>query len=112
MDVQNLRNLIHTDSISLDESTGDSEESMSDEQLLARNSHRGKSTYLSSCPCETHSGKMYADRVFAFEVDEIFDMIFGDNSFSRAFHDSQRLLGRKCVDGRMIEERFYRLCQW
>lgn len=51
-------------------------------------------TYLSSCPCESHLAKTYAERTFRIPVDQLFDLTFGDNAFSRAYHDSQKLIGR------------------
>lgn len=67
--------------------------------------------YPLSCPCETHLAKMYAERVFTYEVDDLFELIFGENSFTRAFHDSQKLTGKKAFS--YVEREgldFNRLC--
>lgn len=50
--------------------------------------------YLSSCPCENHLAKTYADRLFAFSVDTLFELLFSDNSFTRHFHNAQKLTGK------------------
>ena len=52
-------------------------------------------TYLSTCPCETHPARTYADRLFSYDVDKLFELTFGDNSFTRAFQESQKLIGKK-----------------
>ncbi len=51
-------------------------------------------TYLSSCSCENHLAKSYADRLFTFNVDKLFQYLFGDNSFTSDFHNSQKLTGK------------------
>jgi len=51
-------------------------------------------TYLSSCSCENHLAKTYADRLFTFNVDKLFQYLFGDNSFTSDFHNSQKLTGK------------------
>ncbi|CAF2519216.1 unnamed protein product [Rotaria sp. Silwood2] len=48
-------------------------------------------THLRTCTCETHLGKTFADRLFSFNVDTLFELLFGDNSFTRAFHSAQKL---------------------
>ena len=50
--------------------------------------------YLSSCPCESHLAKVYAEKSFAFPVTQLFELSFGDNSFTRAYHEAQKLLGK------------------
>lgn len=50
-------------------------------------------TYLSSCGCETHLTKTYADRSFTLNVDTLFELLFSDNSFTRNFHNAQKLTG-------------------
>ena len=102
----------------MDGSTGESDESFTDEQLIEKNRDRTKvaltldTMYPLSCPCETHLTKIYAERVFSYEVDELFDLIFGENSFTRAFHDSQKLTGRILCYWRRIDFYFDRLCCW
>ncbi|CAF4811660.1 unnamed protein product, partial [Rotaria sp. Silwood1] len=49
-------------------------------------------TYLRTCTCESHLAKTYADRLFSFNVDTLFELLFGDNSFTRAFHNAHKLL--------------------
>jgi hypothetical protein len=49
----------------------------------------------STDPCKSHLARIYGDRILFYQVDQLFDLIFGDNSFTRAFHDSQKLLGTK-----------------
>jgi hypothetical protein len=55
-------------------------------------------TYLTTCPCETHPARTYADRLFSYNVDTLFELTFGNNSFTRAFHDSQKLIGKRKVE--------------
>ncbi len=57
-------------------------------------STKDTATYLSKCPCETHLARTYAERVLLYPVDQLFELIFGNNSFTRAFHESQKLIGR------------------
>ncbi|CAF1068996.1 unnamed protein product [Rotaria sordida] len=47
---------------------------------------------IRTCTCENHLTKTYADRLFSFNVDTLYGLLFGDNSFTRAFHKSQNLL--------------------
>jgi hypothetical protein len=54
--------------------------------------------YLPSCTCETHPSKTYCDRSFTFNVDTLFELISGDNSFTRDFYNSQKLTGRFVYD--------------
>ncbi|CAF1135138.1 unnamed protein product [Rotaria sp. Silwood1] len=49
-------------------------------------------TYLRTCTCESHPGKTYADKLFSFNVDTLFELLFGDNSFTRDFHKEQKLI--------------------
>lgn len=58
------------------------------------NSDQGQTNFLSTCPCETHLTKTFADRKFAFDVHTLYNWIFGDNPFSRAYHGSQKLMGK------------------
>ncbi|CAF3859320.1 unnamed protein product [Rotaria magnacalcarata] len=48
--------------------------------------------YAQTCPCETHLSKTFADRIFLCDIDALFELVFGDNSFTHAYHDSQKLL--------------------
>ncbi|CAF4978163.1 unnamed protein product, partial [Rotaria magnacalcarata] len=48
--------------------------------------------YLHTCTCESHPGKTYVDRLFSFNVDTLFELLFSDNSFTRAFHNAHQLL--------------------
>lgn len=94
--------------MNIHESSGDSDESdgFEDNSLLINSaSIRGlfdekrptitepeTPTYLSSCPCESHLAKIYAERTFPIAVDQLFDLAFGDNPFTRAYHESQKLI--------------------
>ncbi|CAF5177326.1 unnamed protein product, partial [Rotaria magnacalcarata] len=48
--------------------------------------------YAQTCPCETHLSKTFADRIFLCDIDALFELVFGDNPFTHAYHDSQKLL--------------------
>ena len=55
-------------------------------------------TYHSTCTCNQHLSKTYTDRLFGFNVDTLFELLFGDNSFTRAFRKAQKLTGNdRCV---------------
>ena len=53
--------------------------------------------YPSSCPCESHLARTFADQVLPFSIDTLFELLFGDNAFARAYHDSQKLIGNPCT---------------
>jgi hypothetical protein len=53
-----------------------------------------QTTYLTICPCETHLARTYADRLLSYNVNTLFELTFGNNSFTRAYHDSQKLIGK------------------
>ena len=50
--------------------------------------------YASTCPCESHPARTYVDRLFAFKLDELYELSFGENNFTRAYHELQKLTGR------------------
>jgi len=103
-----LKGIIFADQMNIHESSGDSDESdeFEDNSLLINSApipglldekraiiiEPETPTYLSSCPCENHLAKIYAERAFPIAVDQLFDLAFGDNSFARAYHDSQKLI--------------------
>lgn len=104
LDAQQLKTIIFADQMNLDESSRESDESIGVENNLLINSgptsrdsmqsnvNSDVPAYLSSCPCESHLAKTYAERTFRIPVDQLFDLTFGDNAFSRAYHDSQKLI--------------------
>ncbi len=51
-------------------------------------------TYPSSCNCENHLAKTYADRLFPMKVNTLFELLFSDNVFTRNFHSAQKLTGK------------------
>lgn len=46
-----------------------------------------------TCPCESHLSRTYVDRLFNLNVQTIYEKSFEDNDFTRAYHDSQGLIG-------------------
>ncbi|CAF3313388.1 unnamed protein product [Rotaria socialis] len=48
--------------------------------------------YAQTCPCENHLSRTFADRLFLCDVNTLFELVFGDNPFTHAYHDSQKLL--------------------
>ncbi len=61
-----------------------------------------QTTYALSCSCEIHLARTYADRLFSYDVDQLFELTYGDNSFTRACHDSQKLTGKKKKSNNII----------
>lgn len=49
--------------------------------------------YASTCPCESHPTRTYVDRPFAFKLDALYELSFGENAFTRAYHELQKLTG-------------------
>ncbi|CAM4917426.1 unnamed protein product [Rotaria socialis] len=49
-------------------------------------------TCPSSCLCENHLAKTYINQTFNFDVDTLYELIFGDNSCTRDFFAEQKYL--------------------
>ncbi|CAF0794972.1 unnamed protein product [Adineta steineri] len=117
LEYQQLRTIVLTDSLSHDESSDDSEQSIrlknnrkqssdrypqSQSQSPVLSKHRTKSsvpsedteqvTYVSACPCETHLARTIIDRSYSYDVDKLYEFIFEDSEVSRAYHESQKLI--------------------
>ncbi|CAF0932319.1 unnamed protein product [Adineta ricciae] len=127
LDYNQLRALVYNDQQHHDETSGESEESLSLENVNgATSSEHGLQTqslpttssqtveerkeaklsqrrtlsslsenevepFLPSCTCETHYAKTFADRLFNYNVDTLFEYLTGDNEFNRNFHSTQKL---------------------
>ncbi|CAF4324191.1 unnamed protein product, partial [Rotaria sp. Silwood2] len=64
----------------------------SEQEIVSSSPNEQQKSYASTCPCETHLARTFAEGIFSYDVDTLFELIFGDNSFSRTYHDSQKLL--------------------
>ncbi|CAM4778288.1 unnamed protein product [Rotaria magnacalcarata] len=49
-------------------------------------------TYPSKCSCANHLAKTYINQTFNFDVDTLYELIFGDNSCTRDFFAEQKYL--------------------
>ncbi|CAF4750939.1 unnamed protein product [Rotaria sp. Silwood1] len=65
---------------------------ISEQEMDSSLPNEQETNYASTCPCETHLSKTFAERVFSYDVDMLFELIFGDNSFTHDYHESQKLL--------------------
>lgn len=54
--------------------------------------------YISSCNCESHLTRTYADRSFTLNVDTLFQLLFSDNSFTQNFHNAQKFTGNPSME--------------
>ncbi|CAF1560413.1 unnamed protein product [Rotaria sp. Silwood1] len=65
---------------------------ISEQEMDSSLPNEQETNYASTCPCETHLSKTFAERIFSYDVDMLFELIFGDNSFTHDYHESQKLL--------------------
>ncbi|CAF1129073.1 unnamed protein product [Rotaria sordida] len=64
----------------------------SDQEMISSSPNEQQINYPSICPCETHLAKTFGEQLLSFDIDTLFELTFGDNSFIRAYRDSQKLL--------------------
>ena len=54
---------------------------------------RKKDIYRSTCDCDMHPAKTSVEQLFKIKVDDLFELIFGNNIFSQNVHEAQHLIG-------------------